>query len=420
MAIQNACVMVVCVWALTPPLAYSGVARLASLSAVGGWLLIEAYRPRGIVRAPTLPVFLVFVYLVYTILLEVLTRGVSGIISSSQLYIMLFFLLAQQARRNEMASLYTVFWLVICLNVIWMSSTLAYLSMVDARAMRVLVRSGAEAEALSALGVGGYAMAYGAVLLLPALTILSLRPRLIDRLQPPRFMKTIPLLPRLTIWYLTAVSITLIVRSQFSTAVLVLAVVLSLTLILWRLSNLRLLAAVFAIFFLVLFGEALIIEVLLVLRNYAEETNYTLKINDMLAALQTDDVSGTAQDRIERYVRSAKLFLASPLWGVLDYTDVGKHSTILDAFARWGVVIGAILVYLVSFVQIRALRSLHAVSGGAGVALGTLAAVLLVFGLNKHFMAAGITIFIIYPLVYSAMNSRPSPKVQIRSEAAHA
>ena len=420
MAIQTACVMVVCVWALTPPLAYSGVARLASVGAVGCWLLIEAERPHGIVRAPTLPVLMVFVYTAYTMFFEVMTHGVSGIISSIQLYILLFFLLAQQARRNEMASFYPVFWLVVGLNVVWITSTLAYLSTIDARAMRVLVRSGAEAEQLSALGVGGYAMAYGAVLLVPVLTILSLRPRLIDRLHPPRFLTAFPLLPRLTIWYLTAASLSLIVLSQFSTAVLVLTVVMSLTLILWRLNNIRLFSALFATVFLVLFGQAILIEVLLVLRNFAEGTNYTLKINDLLASLQSDAALGTAQDRIERYMRSATLFLRSPLWGVLYYTDVGKHSTILDAFARWGLVIGAVQVYLISFVQIRALRSLHAVSGGAGVALGTLAAVLLVFGLNKHFLAAGITVFVIYPLVYAAMKSRPNPKEQIRSEAAHA
>lgn len=419
-AIQNACVMVVCVWALTPQLAGSGVARLASVGAVGCWLLIEAWRPHGIVRAPTLPVVVMYVYSVYTILFEVLTHGASGVISSIQMYIMLFFVLAQQARRNDMESLYPLFWLAIALNVVWMTSTLVFVSTVDARAMRVLVRSGAEAEELSAQGVGGYTMAYGAVLLAPVLTLLSLRPRLIDRLQPPGFLRAFPLLPRLTIWYLTAVSFSLVVVSQFSTAVLAMAVVLSVTLILWRLNNLRLLGAMFATILLVFFGEALFIEVLLQLRTYAEGTNYTLKINDLLASLQSGDAVGTAAGRVERYWRSIVLFFGSPLWGVLYYTDVGKHSTLLDAFARWGVVFGAALVYLVSFVQLRALRALHAVSGGAGVAFGTLAAVWLVFGLNKHFMAAGITIFIIYPLVYAAMTSQPASKALTRSEAAHA
>jgi len=151
--------MAVCVWALTPQLGHSAAARLVSVGAVGLWLLIEAWRPHGIVRATTLPVVLMFVFSIYTLVFEVLTHGASGIVSRIQLYIMLFFLLAQQARRNEMESLYPVFWLVIGLNVIWMTTTFTFLSTVDARAMRVLVRSTVEAEELSSQGVGGYSMA---------------------------------------------------------------------------------------------------------------------------------------------------------------------------------------------------------------------------------------------------------------------
>lgn len=407
-AIQNACVMAVCVWALTPQLGYSGVARLVSVAAVGLWLLIELWRPRGIVRAPTLPALLMFVYSICTIVFEVLTHGASGVISSIQLYIMLFFLLAQQARRNAMESLYPVFWLVIGLNVIWTTSTLTFLSTVDARAMRVLVRSSLEAEQISSEGVGGYSMAYGAVLMLPVLTLLSLRPGLIDRLRPPRFLSFFPLLPKIAIWYLTAISIVLVLMSQFSTAVLAMGVVLIATLALWKLNYLRLLFAIFSAILLLFFGKAILIETLLALRQFAEGTNYTLKINDLLSSLQTDGAVGTANDRIERYMRSLALFAGSPLWGVLYYTDVGKHSTLLDAFARWGAVFGAILLYLVSFVQFRALRAYSGVPGGAGAAIGSLAAVLLVFGLNKHFMGAGITIFIVYPLVFHVLGAARS------------
>lgn len=46
-SIQNLCISVVCVWALMPQLAYSGIARLLSLAAVGVWLLIEASRSQG-------------------------------------------------------------------------------------------------------------------------------------------------------------------------------------------------------------------------------------------------------------------------------------------------------------------------------------------------------------------------------------
>lgn len=419
--VQNACVMAVCVWALTPQLAYDEAARLMSLGAVTFWILVEAWRHKGIIWAPTLPVLMVLVYAIYTIFFEVLTRGASGVISNIQLYIMLFFLLAQQARRNAMESLYPVFWLVIGLNAIWMTSTLTFLSTVDARAMRMLVRSTVAAEELIEQGVGGYSMAYGAVLLLPVLTLLSLRPGLIDRLQPPGFLTVFPLLPKITVWYLTAICIVLVVKSQFSTAVMAMTVVLMATLFLWKLSSLRLLVTVFSAILLLFFGKALLIELLVVLRPFAEGTNYFLKVNDLLLSLQSGGAAGTAGDRIDRYMRSVALFAGSPIWGVLYFTDIGKHSTLLDGFARWGAVFGAILVYLVTFVQVRALRAFSSVPGGAGAAIGSLVAVLLVFGLNKHFMTAGITIFIVYPTVFHVLQgTRTTAATALEKGVVHA
>lgn len=420
-AIQNTCVMAVCVWALTPQLGYNEPARLVSLGAVVVWIFIEIQRPKGIIFAPTLPVLLMFVYSIYTIFWEMLTHGSSGVISRIQLYIMLFFLLAQQARRNAMESLYPVFWLVIGLNAIWMTSTLTFLSTTDARAMRVLVRSTIEAEEIASQGVGGYSMAYGAVLLLPALTLLSLRPSLIERLRPPRILKLFPLLPKFVIWYSAAICIVVVLMSQFSIAVLATTVVLTATLVLWRLNSLRLLVAIFLAILLLFFGKAILIETLHALRQFAEGTNYNLKINDLLLSLRADDATGTADIRRERYLRSLALFAGSPLWGVLDYTDVGKHSTLLDGFARWGVVFGSILLYLVSFLQVRALRACSSIPGGAGTAIGSLVAVLLVFGLNKHFMSAGIAIYIIYPLVFHVLQgTKAKGGPAIEKQVAHA
>lgn len=419
-AIQNACVMVVCIWALTPQLAFSGGARLASVGAVAVWLLLEAGRPNGIIRAPTSPALLMFVYSGYTILLEFLTHGSAGVISSIQTYIMLFFLLVQQARRKAMDSLHPVFWLVIGLYIFSITSTYMFLSSVDARAMRTLVRSSAEARELIEQGVGGYGMAYGAVLLLPVLTVLSLRPAMIDSLNPPRLLTVFPFMPKLTIWYLTIISLVLILMSQFSIAVLTMTVCMMVTLIVWRLTVLRLFIAVFATMILLFFGKALLIQTLSELLPYAEGTNYQLKINDLLYSIQVEASKGTAENRIDRYTRSLSLFFGSPLFGVLYFTDVGKHSTLLDNFARWGGIIGAILLYLVSFLQVRALKTLSSIRGGAGAALGSLAAVILIFGLNSDFMSAGIVIFIIYPIIFRALKLSAASREGASPRSAHA
>lgn len=410
-SLQNACVITICIWALTPPLAFSTSARLLSLVAVGLWLMIEATRARGVMRTPTMPVLALFIYVFYTIIMEALTHGTEGLLNSTQLYIMLFFLLVQQSRRNQTDALFTVFWSVIALNVVWMTSTYIFLSSNDARAMRLVVRSTEEARELVEQGVGGYSMAYGAVLMLPALLMLSLRPALITQLKPPRLLRVIRPLPTLLIWYLTALSAIIVISSQFSIAVLVTLASLIAVFTLWRFSTTRAMLTIASLVLIVGFGEAILIEMLHMLQPLTEGTNYEIKISDIIATLQSDVGVGSANDRMERYTRSLGLFFENPLIGVLYYTDIGKHSTLLDDLARWGLVIGGILLYLVSFLQLRAIKQFSKTTEGFGAALGALFAVILVFGLNKHFMAAGIIIFLINPIVFGLLlHSKPQTK----------
>jgi hypothetical protein len=406
-SIQNFCVGIVCAWALLPQLAYSGVARLLALGAVGIWLLIEAAKSQGIIRRPTLPLLALLVFALYTLLFELMTHGASGVVNRIQIYIMAFFLVVQQSRRKQVHTLHPIFWWVIILSAIAMTTTYIYLSTVDARVMRTIVRSSKAAEDLVGQGVGGYAMAYGAVLMLPVLIVLSLRPALIDRLQAPPVLSFLPFAPKILIWYLTGLSILLVLSSQFTTAVMILGVCMTLVMVLWTVTVFRIFLAMFLVVLLLLFFEALVVQLLSYLAHFVEGTNYEPKINDMLISLQMDDAGGTVSDRLDRYRRSFLLFLGHPFTGVLYFTDIGKHSTLLDTFARWGGAIGLIFLYIVSFLQIRALRYLSSISGGVAAALGSLAAVLMVFGLNSAFMSAGIIIFIIHPLVFEALGRPP-------------
>lgn len=418
--LQNLCVISVCIWVLSPPLAYSTLARTLSLLAVVVWLLIEALKPRGVVRSPTMPVLLALFFVGYTLLFEVMTHGLAGVVDRIQIYIMLFFLVVQQSRRYNIASLRTVFWLVIVLNVVWMTSTYIFLLGDDARAMRVIVRSTNEARELVEQGVGGYSMAYGAVLLLPVLLAILLRPGIANVLEPPACLRSIPRLPEFLILYSVVISILVVISSQFSIAVLAMFASTAVFFLMWRMTAARALMALFMIVFMVAFGDLVLYEILSLLKPIAEGTNYELKISDTLATLGSDVGQGTAAERLERYSRSIGLFIGNPLTGVMYYTDVGKHSTILDGFARWGILIGGVFVYLLCFLQVRAIRAVGRQSGGAGGALGALLAVLLVFGLNKHFMAAGIIIYLVYPYIFRALEESGGQLNGFRQEVSDA
>lgn len=418
--IQDGCVSVICIWMFLPQLAYSEVVRALSLGAVGLWLLMELYKPRGIVRVPTFPVLMVFIFTLYTLSFELLTHGVAGVLSRVQIYIMLFFLLVHQSRRKSLSSLKNIFWLVVILLAVSMTMTYLFLLTNDARAMRTVVRSTDAAHEMLEQGVGGLSMSYGAALLLPVLTVISLRPRVISLLSPPRLLRLSPVLPVFIVWYITILSFLIVLASQFSIVILTTVVSTSVALILWRLTSVRLLAIIFVCVFLLFLGQEFLVSALNYLRPLAEGTNYINKIDDVLYGLQVGEAQGAASDRVERYLRSISLFLDSPIFGVLYYTDIGKHSTFLDGFARWGGGIGWVQVFLVSFIPFRACKSLSGVEGGEGAALGALVAVIMVLTFNKHFMSAGVIIFILYPFVFAALQNSKIILKGTRKEARHA
>lgn len=142
-----------------------------------------------------MPALFAIFYIIYTMVFELLASGVPGVIRNIQLYIVLFFVLVGESRRKRIASLNNVFWVIIGLYAVWIPVNLRFLIADNARAMRVVVRSSAEAMELMSQGVGGYALVYGVVLLLPVLVTLTIKPDLIPSLKMPfslSFFKKFP------------------------------------------------------------------------------------------------------------------------------------------------------------------------------------------------------------------------------------
>lgn len=95
-------------------------------------------------------------------------------------------------------------------------------------------------------------------------------------------------------------------------------------------------------------------------------------------------------------MRSFLLFLENPVIGVLEFASVGKHSSILDTFARFGIIFGTVFVYLIAYLPWRAIQ----VAGARhfGVPFAMLIAIALTFGLNSGFMGLGVMMFIVFPV----------------------
>jgi hypothetical protein len=108
-------------------------------------------------------------------------------------------------------------------------------------------------------------------------------------------------------------------------------------------------------------------------------------------------------------MRSLQIFTENPIIGVLGFENIGKHSQILDGFARWGVIFGGIFVYLISYPAFRAMRgSKH--SFGVGLAL--FVAITVIFGMNNGFAAAGLMLYVMFPVSMHIIQKRDARTFQ--------
>jgi len=400
--IQNWAIAYIALWAISPPLFASDAARVLVLVATGAWFFLELQRRNGVFLRPTRPVLLTFVFMAYTGLVEVLLSGPSGLLSHIQIWIMLFFLVIFQSRRKDLQSLTPIFWLVLAVLPVWLSITVKTVVFDNPHAARAVVRSSLEADALVQQGVGGYALVYGAILLLPSLLILLVNSFRLNRATLPKPLQAMPRVAHGLLLLNIGLSASLILVSGFSIAVIAMTVIVILVIFLKHYSAPRFITTVLTLLVFLAFAVPLLEWLLTAMMPFAEGTNFAIKINDVLRSMQVGDAVGSAGDRLERYVRSIRLFIENPFIGALVVDDIGKHSEILDAYARWGVVFGSVFVYLVTFLPLRVLRA-DKTRFGAGLAM--LVAVLLAFGLNSGFAVAGLMLYIMFPVVSHMLKS---------------
>ena len=130
-------------------------------------------------------------------------------------------------------------------------------------------------------------------------------------------------------------------------------------------------------------------------------TLYEHKVAHTLLSLGGQEAMGTFELRSERYWRSIMLFLDSPLWGSLSFDSLGKHSAYIDNFAQYGIVIGAVFMYLLMFLPVRFLRQNER---HHGLALAIFVVALTFPMLNNVFGAYGLILFIFIPGALSCLD----------------
>ncbi|SEK50203.1 hypothetical protein [Halomonas daqiaonensis] len=415
--LQNFAVAYIAIWTISPPLFVSGSARLLVVMATVIWMVLEILRHDGLARRITLPVLMTLLFIGYTGLNELMLSGVEGVVRNTQIWIMLFFLVVWQSRQNDLKSLVSIFWLVLAVYPVWLFITIQTIVTVNDHAARIIVRSSPEALELSLQGVGGYTLVYGTLLLIPALIGMVNNPRTLRGDALPQPLHVLPRISLALVVLNLAMGVALVLTAGFSLAVIALAGILLSVTFLKSFTATRLLITVFATLFFSILARPILDVTLSALLPLAEGTNFVNKIRDVLASFQQGDAVGTAADRIQRYMRSLRLFVENPLIGVLSFDNTGKHSAILDNFARWGVFFGSVFVYLVTFPAVRVMCSNKRYFG---VGLSMLAAVAVIFGMNNGFAAAGLMLYIMFPVslhILSANRAQQSPRDEVVAHA---
>lgn len=352
--LRRAALAYLIVWVLSPPLGYGAVWRVLAVLAMLLWLALDTLAQRSILRKPNWPVLATVVYVLYTTFIEWLVPDAATINRQFQIWIMLFFLLVGEShRRGRSDEARFCFWVVLLVLPIWSLATLWGINTISDDVSRTISRSSQEARELAGQGIGGYGFVYTVVLCMPFLTQLALRREKKWDLGQTRWKKRAARFVVLSNFVLASL---LVIRAGYSIALILSAFAVLSALLVQSRSSLPFAISLCFVGVLALAASVAVGPALRALEGVVAGTEYSTKVRDVRTLLEDDQSAGTVEGRVERYLRSLRLFSENPVIGTLSYDDIGKHSAILDRFAQYGLGFGLLFLALLVYVPLRVVR----------------------------------------------------------------
>ncbi len=242
---------------------------------------------------------------------------------------------------------------------------------------------------LAGQGIGGYGFVYTVLLCLPFLAHFTMDSRARQCLVEGSLLRK--RLARLLVALNFALACVLLLKAGYSIALLLAGLSVALVVLVRSRRGLPFAISIVASGLLVLMTAIALPPALRGLESMAKGTEYEAKIRDFQESMADGRSTGTVETRAERYERSLRLFLEHPLVGTLMFDDVGKHSAILDRFAQYGVVVGALFFFLIAYCPLRMLRDTR-VPIGLGLSFAFVA---IMFPMvNNVFMSWGLILYV--------------------------
>lgn len=327
--ILRLCSLYILIWTISPPLQHPIIYRGLGLIAGVLWVLIS-WMKIGKLKTDVHGVYIsICLFCVFTIMIVWASGGglVDATVTQLQLIILLLFVLQYAYYSQQDKDFIKVLTIVtfFCLS-IWQIRTLIEYE-INPGVSRLLVRSSDQAQYYAAQGVGGYGLIYPSIFTNAALMYLFSK---------WKGLKKILLLIPLTI------GILLVLSSGFLIAVVMTLVSLGGWLI-GLFSRKNITAILLSLIGLV----AIAFLVINVLLKYSNEilqaldgTFYQRKVEEIITALQTSEVTGKLEGRTSRYLESIIGMFKYPIIGakILGLeSELGGHSTLLDLLGLFGV-----------------------------------------------------------------------------------
>lgn len=232
---------------------------------------------------------------------------------------------------NNTKQLKNLTYFAICLYCIWNTTTLIAVDQ-QPNIMRLLAKNSGETTGHVGVGVGGYGYLYSVIIMFP-IGIYLLKEK-----------QKIWL--RAVIAYFVISTAILAYQSQYFIALILAVLAVPMMVIANRNRG-----GLNVIFYIILAVVLLVIfanleSILDFCINIVDIPSIQKKLTLMKATLMEGSVAeeGTFGERYERYTRDLNLIMQNPVLGVFRFSMVGKHSTILDFFAQYGIPLGIVFV----------------------------------------------------------------------------
>lgn len=398
--LQLLSVLYISIWAISPPLAYGTLYRVVAVAATGMWVWIELLKRPGTFFRPTFATLCSIVFIAYSALVGYWVDGPQDIVRNFHVYIFLMFLIIHESyQKRDIKQLRIVFWTALILYPIWLGITLNAYSTVS-NVSRLLTRStGIESE-YTDQGIGGFSLIYSVLVSIPIL--LYLAKNRIGQFPGKKFYLEWLFKGLVVINLLLGCLV--IVKAGYSISMILLTGSIIITLLIGNFNSLHAIRLIAIILTILVFSPLFFTPITEFIEDQSRGTMYERKVQDVKELLTEKESVGTVSDRSERYLRSVNLFLEHPLTGTLTFADIGKHSAILDKFAQYGLIVGAIFAYTVFYLPLRYIKKLE--NNALGMTLAVSFVVISFSCLNNIFSSFGFIVFIFYPVAITYCENR--------------